>query len=111
VLGRARLGHLNGRTADLEIAQGPTRVVTQERDPRIAAHVPLLGEAAHRVDAHALALEVAPHDRCLRITVGHDRGEDGDQRALDQVAVRRRDLVGRVIAEQADGSHRPTSMS
>jgi hypothetical protein len=95
----------------LWVSQGPARVVAEERDQRIAAHVPLLGEATHRVDLHALAVEVAPHDRCLRITVGHDRGEDGDQRALDQVAVRRRDLVGRVIAEQADGSHRPTSMS
>jgi hypothetical protein len=106
VLGRARLGHLDDRAPDLEVAEGLARVVAEERDPRIAAHVPLLGEATHRVDPHALAVEIAPHDRGLRMAIGHDRGEGGDRRALDEVAVGRRDLVGRVIAEQADGSRR-----
>ena len=108
MLDRARLGHLDDRAADLEVAERLARVVAEERDPRIAAHVPLLGEAAHRVDPDALAVEVAPHDRGLRIAVRHDRGQGGDRRAFDQVAVGRRDLVGGVIAEQADGSHCPS---
>src|SRR6266542_705775 len=62
VLERARLGHLDDRSADLEIAERLAWVVAEERDPRVAAHVPLLGEAAHRVDPHVLAVEVAPHD-------------------------------------------------
>jgi len=106
MLGRACLGHLGNHAADLKVAKGLARVIAQERDPPVAAHVPLLGEAAHRVDPHALAVEVAPHDRRLRIPVPRDRSERGYWRALGQVAVGRRDLVRRMIAEQADGSHR-----
>ena len=89
---------VDDRAPDLEVAERLPRVVAEERDPRIAAHVPLLREAAHRVDPDALAVEVAPHDRGLRIAVRHDRGQDGDRRAFDQVAVGRGDLVGGVIA-------------
>ena len=43
-------------------------------------------------------IEVAPHDGGLRRAVGHDRRECGDRRALDEVAMRRRDLVAGAIA-------------
>jgi hypothetical protein len=49
----------------------------------------------------------APHDRGLRMTVGHDRGQGSEWQALDQFAVGRRDLVGPLLAEQADRWHRP----
>src|SRR5215218_4927353 len=58
------------------------------------------------VDPQALAVDVAPHDRGLRVAVGHDRGGGADGWALDQVSVGRRDLVGHLIAAQADGWHR-----
>ena len=58
------------------------------------------------VDPQALAVDVAPHDRGLRVALGHDRGGGGDGWALDQVSVGRRDLVGHLIAAQADGWHR-----
>jgi hypothetical protein len=95
VLGRARLGHLDDHSADLEVPQGPAWVVAQECDAGVAAHVPLLGEAAHRVDPQALTVEVAPHDRRLRVPIRCDRGERGYRRALGQIAVGRRDLVWR----------------
>ncbi len=106
MLGRACLGHLGNHAADLKVAKGLARVIAQERDPPVAAHVPLLGEAAHRVDPQALAIEVAPHDRRLRIPARCDRGERGYERALGQVAVGRRDLDRRMLAAPADGSHR-----
>ena len=81
------------------------RFVAQERDPGVAAHVALLGEATHSVDPHVPAIEVAPYDRRLRVPARRDRAERGYWRALGQVAVGRRDLIRRVIAEQADGSH------
>jgi hypothetical protein len=49
----------------------------------------------------------APHDRGLRMTVGHDRGQGSEWQALDQFAVGRRDLVGPLLAEQADSWHCP----
>ena len=54
------------RAADLEVAQRLAGVVAEQRHSRVAAHVPLLAEAPHRVDAHERAVEVAPHDRRLR---------------------------------------------
>jgi len=94
VLGRACLGHLGDHAADLEVAKGLARILAQERDSPVAAHVPLFGEAAHGVDPQALAVEVAPHDRRLRVPARCDRGERGYWRALGQVAVGRLDLVG-----------------
>ena len=45
----------------------PTWVVAQERDPWIAAHVPLLGEATHRVDpTHSLSKSHHATDGCGR---------------------------------------------
>ena len=87
---RPRLPRSSGdHAADLEVAKGLARVVAQEHDSPVAAHVPLLGEAAHGVDPQALAVEVAPHDRRLRVPARCDRGERAYWRALGQVAVGR----------------------
>jgi hypothetical protein len=106
VLGRARLGQLDDPAADLEVAVGLVGVVAQQGDPRVMAHVALFGEAAHGVDPQALAVDVAPHHRGLRMPLGGDGGQGGHRWALGQVAVGRRDLVGRMIVAQADGWHR-----
>jgi hypothetical protein len=74
-----------GRTGHVAVWTGSQMLIwggrAEERDPRIAAHIPLLAEATHRVSPHALAVEVAPHDRGLRI-FGQHRGEDGGRRAV-----------------------------
>ena len=100
---RPVLGHLDDRAADLEVAQGLARVVAQERDLRVAAHVPLLLEAAHRVDPDVRAVEVAPHDRGLRVPVGHHRREGGDRRALDEVPMGLRDRVTVALEKPDNG--------
>jgi hypothetical protein len=68
-----------------------------QRDPRVAAHVPFFGEAAHGVDPQVLTVEVAPYDRRLRVPAWRYRGERGHGRALGQVTVGRRDLSRRMI--------------
>jgi transcriptional regulator with XRE-family HTH domain len=93
---RGRVGFKERDVADLLTLYGVTD--TEER----AALLNLAREANTPGWWH----EVAPHDRRLRIPVRCDRGERGYWRALGQVAVGRRDLIRRMIAEQADGSHR-----
>lgn len=105
----ATLRHLLTHTAGIP-AQRLAWVVAQDRDPRVTTHVPLLGEAAHRVDPHPLAVEVAPHGRGLWVAVRTDGRKGGDRRALDQVAVGRRDLIPSVAPNQADRGHALTAL-
>ena len=105
MLGGAILGHLDDDAPHLEVAQRLARVEAKERHPRVAAHVPLLGEAAHRVEADALAVEVAPDDRCLRVAVLGDSRQGDDRRPLHEVVVRCGDRVASVVANQPDRSH------
>jgi len=92
MLTRSRLGHLDHGPPDLQEPQRSARVVTEDRHPRIAPHVPLLLKATHRVDKDIPAIEVAPDHRRLRIPVRHHGRERGDTRAVDEVQVRRGDL-------------------
>jgi hypothetical protein len=85
-----RFEHLHHAAPNLEIAEGPTRVVAEQGDPRVVTHVPLFSEAPHGVDPNPGPIEVTPNDRGLRIAVRHDRGQDGDRRALDKIAMRLR---------------------
>ena len=62
VLERALLAHRNDGPADLEVAQRRERVVAQQGHARVAAHVPLLPEAAHGVDPDVAAVVIAPHN-------------------------------------------------
>src|SRR5215208_2542255 len=101
----AFLRHVDDRAADLEVSKGLARVVAEEVYPGIAAHVPLLGEAAHRVDADAFAVEVAPHHRRLRISVERHRRQGGHRRTVDKVPMRRGDLVRLTVADKTDRSH------
>ena len=92
VLEGARLGHLHDGAADLEVAERLPGVVAEQGHARVPAHVPLLREAAHGVHPDEAVLRVAPHHRGLRGAVGGDGRQRRDRRALDEVAVGRRDL-------------------
>ncbi len=88
VFKRPGLGHLHHRAAHFEGAQGLARVIAQQRDLGVQAHVLLLAEAAHGIDQHMPPIKIAPDDRSLWLAIGHNRRQSRHGRAVDQVKVR-----------------------
>ncbi len=82
---RADLGHLRDCASHFKIAQRLARVIAEQSDPRVAAHVLLLTEAAHGVDTDVCAVVVTPDDGGLRAAVGHKGRQGGDGGAVKQV--------------------------
>jgi len=87
VFQRTCLGHLHQRATYVDKVQGLSRVVAQQSDFGVEAHVLLFTEAAHRIDQHVRPVIIAPYDRCLQLAIGHDSSQSSNARTVDEVKV------------------------
>ena len=84
----AIFGHLYHLAAHFDGTQRLARVIAQQRHFGIEPHIFLFAKAAHGIDHHIGAIEVAPYDSCLWLAVRHDGGQSRNTRTIEQIKVR-----------------------
>lgn len=90
VFGGAFFGDLNNASADFEITIRIFGINDGDRHARVAADIAVLLPSPGGVEDEMIAVEIAPHRRNLRASIGHEGAQAGEGPLLEKIFV----LVG-----------------